>query len=79
MTMVHTPSRWDGKNVLLDRTIDDLLLRLRGLVLVGRLLEQRGASAGEVEAHVREAERVRARLGRMISGDAGAAAKVLSE
>jgi hypothetical protein len=79
MTMVQTPSRWDGKNVLLDGTIDDLLLRLRGLVLVGRLLEQRGASAGEVEAHVREAERVRARLGRLISGDAGAAAKELSK
>jgi hypothetical protein len=79
MTMVQTPSRWDGKNVLLDHTIDDLLLRLRGLVLVGRLLEQRGASAGEVEAHVREAERVRARLGRLISGDATAAPQELSE
>jgi len=69
MTMVHTTSRWDGQDALLDRTIDDLLLRLRGLVLVGGLLEQRGASAEEVEAHAREAERVRARLARLIGGE----------
>lgn len=79
MTMVHTPSRWDSTNVLLDRTIDDLLLRLRGLVLVGGLLEQRGASAGEVEAHVHEAERVRAKLGRLIGGDSAAVQRGLSE
>ena len=54
---------------LLDRTIDDLLLHLRGLVLVGKLLEQRGASPSEVEEHVREADRVRAELARLIGGD----------
>jgi hypothetical protein len=32
-----------------------------------------------VEAHVREAERVRARLGRLISGDPSAALQELSE
>jgi hypothetical protein len=70
MTTVHTtPSGWDGYGVLLDRTIDDLLLRLRGLVLVGGLLEQRGASAGELAAHAREAERVRVTLARLIGGD----------
>jgi hypothetical protein len=69
MTMMHTPSHFDGDNVLLDRTIDDLLLRLRGLVLVGGLLEQRGASAAELEAHACEAERVRARLAQLIGGD----------
>jgi hypothetical protein len=69
MTTVHTtPSSWDGHRVLLDRTIDDLLLRLRGLVLVGGLLEQRGASAEELEAHAREAERVRVMLARLIGG-----------
>jgi hypothetical protein len=70
MTTVHTTqSSWDGYGVLLDRTIDDLLLRLRGLVLVGGLLEQRGASAAELEAHAREAERVRVTLARLIGGD----------
>jgi hypothetical protein len=69
MTMMHTPSSRDDRNVLLDGTIDDLLLRLRGLVLVAGLLEQRGASTQELEAHAREAERVRARLARLIDGD----------
>ena len=48
MTMVHQPLGRQERAA--DHTIDDLLLRLRGLVLVGRLLEQRGASAGEAEA-----------------------------
>jgi hypothetical protein len=69
MTMLHTPSSYDDTNVLLDRTIDDLLLRLRGLVLVRGVLEQRGASAAELEAHAREAERVRATLARLIGDD----------
>ena len=34
--MMQTPSRFEAENALLDRTIDDLLLRLRGLVLVER-------------------------------------------
>ena len=69
MTMLHTPSSCDDRNLLLDRTIDDLLLRLRGLLLVRGVLEQRGASAAELEAHAREAERVRVTLARLIGGD----------
>jgi hypothetical protein len=45
MTMMQTPGRHEHQDALLDGTIDDMLLRLRGLVLVGGLLEQRGASA----------------------------------
>ena len=71
MMMTQTPGLHKHQNALLDGTIDDLLLRLRGLVLVGGLLEQRGASAEEVEAHVREADRLRAKLARLIGGDAG--------
>jgi hypothetical protein len=67
--MIGTPSRCDDASLLLDRTIDDLLLRLRGLVLVAGVLEQRGASALELQAHAREAQRVRARLARLIGGD----------
>ncbi len=75
MTMMQSPGRHEHQDVLLDGTIDDLLLRLRGLVLVGGLLEQRGASADEVAAHVREADRVRVKLARLIGGDdAGLAA-----
>ena len=44
-------------------------------MLVSGLLEQRGASADEVEAHAREADRLRAELARLIGGDgAGLAA-----
>jgi hypothetical protein len=71
MMMTQTPRLHGRQNALLDGTVDDMLLRLRGLVLVGGLLEQRGASAEEVEAHVREADRLRAKLARLIGGDAG--------
>jgi len=75
MMMTEAPGLHEQQNVLLDGTIDDMLLRLRGLVLVGGLLEQRGASAEEVEAHVREADRLRAKLAHLIGGDdAGLAA-----
>ncbi len=71
MTMtMNNPGRFEHQAVLLDHTIDDLLLHLRGLLLVGQVLEERGASAAEVEAHVREADRVRAELARLI-GDGG--------
>jgi len=70
MTMAMNDSgRFEHQNVLLDGTIDDLLLRLRGLVLVGKVLEQRGASPAEVEEHAREADRVRAELARVIGED----------
>jgi hypothetical protein len=73
MTMMETPGRYECGEPLLDRTIDDLLLRLRGLVLVGGLLEQRGASAAELDAHADEAQPVRATLARLIGGDTGPA------
>jgi hypothetical protein len=63
---MQDPGRFQPQSALFDRTIDDLLLRLRGLVLVGKLLEQRGASEAEVEEHVREADRVRTELARLI-------------
>jgi hypothetical protein len=48
------------------RQIDDLVLHLKGLVLVRALLQKRGASTAEVEAHTREIERVRARLAEVV-------------
>ena len=44
------------------RELDDLVLDLKGLVHVRALLEARGASAEELEAHSDEISRVRGRL-----------------
>ena len=59
------------------RELDDLVLQLKGLVHVRALLESRGASRPEIDQHVVEIERVRARLAQIgkESGDQlGAAA-----
>lgn len=48
------------------RELDDLVLHLKGLVLVRALLEERGASAAEVEAHTAEIERLRERLAEVV-------------
>jgi hypothetical protein len=73
MTMMHLPSHSD-RDVLLGREIDDLLLRLRGLVLVRDLLAQRGATATEIDEHAREADRVRIQLACLIAGNEEVAA-----
>jgi hypothetical protein len=44
----------------------DVLLRLRGLVLVRGLLAQRGASRAEIEEHSAEIEHIRVRLARLV-------------
>jgi hypothetical protein len=68
MTMVHTPSGFDDRELLLGHKIDDLLLHLRGLVLAQGLLADRGATADEIDAHAQEAKRVRSRLAELIGG-----------
>jgi hypothetical protein len=47
------------------RDIDDLLLHIRGLVLVREILRQRCASAAELQAHTEELERLKDRLERL--------------
>jgi hypothetical protein len=47
------------------RGIDDLLLHIRGLVLVREILEQRGASEAELEAHTAELERLKEQLAQL--------------
>jgi len=47
---------------IMQNDVDNLLVRLRGLVLVRDLLERRGASRPEIEAHSAEIERVKWRL-----------------
>jgi hypothetical protein len=50
----------------LDGEVDDLLLRLAGLVRVRSLLDRRGASEAELEAHSAEIGRLHWRLARTV-------------
>ncbi len=55
------------------RQLDDLVLDLKGLVLVRELLRERGTDVGALEVEI---ERVRNRLARFVSGSKpGAAAR----
>jgi hypothetical protein len=54
------------------REVNDLLLSLKGLVLVRALLEDRGASAEEIREHGDEIERLRARLATLVREGGGA-------
>ena len=58
------------------REIDDLVLQLKGLVLVRELLASRGAGADDIDVHSVEIERVRERLAGEVrrTGDAVAVA-----
>ena len=52
------------------RKLDDLVLHLKGLVLVRELRERRGADEGELLMYGAEIDRVRSRLARLArSGD----------
>jgi hypothetical protein len=67
--MMSTISSYENdRAVLLGREIDDLLLRLRGLVLVRDVLAERQATPAEIDAHTRELERLREELANTISG-----------
>ena len=46
--------------------VDDLVLQLKGLVHVRALLETRGASTAELDAHSDEIARIRAVLARRV-------------
>jgi hypothetical protein len=62
----YSPSRSD--DAVLGREIDDLLLHVRGLVLVRDLLAERGASETELDAYTQELERQRERLASAVRG-----------
>jgi hypothetical protein len=51
--------------------LDDLLLRLKGLVHVRAILEDRGASPASIEVHTAEIDRVRARLAELVKESGG--------
>ena len=48
--------------VVAQREVDDLVLQLKGLVHVRALLETRGTSTAELDAHSDEIARIRAAL-----------------
>lgn len=50
------------------RKLDDLVLQLKGLVLVRGLRERRGADEGELLMYGAEIERVRGQLARLARG-----------
>jgi hypothetical protein len=58
------------EDLLFDGELDRLILRFEGLLRVGRLLEERGASPAELREHRRELERV----SRELAGFVGRAA-----
>jgi hypothetical protein len=51
------------------RELDDLVLHLKGLVLVRNLRERGGADAGELEMYGLEIDRVRERLASLVKTD----------
>jgi hypothetical protein len=54
------------------RELDDLVLNLKGLVLVQRVREQRGADDSELAMFRAEIERVRGRLAELVAAEASA-------
>ncbi len=48
------------------RTIDELVLQLKGLVLVREILRKRGATRQEIDEHGAEIDRVRTRLAELV-------------
>jgi hypothetical protein len=67
--MTARPSRIADRRVL-SKEIDELLLHLRGLVLVRDVLAARGATSAVIDAHSRELDRRREQLADLIRGRA---------
>jgi hypothetical protein len=55
-------------DTVLSPELDNLLLDVRGLVLVRELLAERGATSAELDAHTDELERRRRRLAELVGG-----------
>lgn len=49
--------------------IDELLLRIKGLVFARAILEERGVGAAALEEHGREIDRLRERLAQVVQRD----------
>ena len=66
MTSAHVLDSHEAS--LFSPEVDDLLLHIRGLLLVRDVLAQRGASSTDIRAHSAEAERLRGQLAELIRG-----------
>jgi hypothetical protein len=66
MTSAHALDPHDASQ--LSPEVDDLLLQIRGLLLVRDVLAQRGASSAAIRAHSEAAERLRGQLAELIRG-----------
>jgi hypothetical protein len=60
----------------LQRRAEDLVLQLKGLVHVRALLESRGASSEELDAHTAEIARVRRELAELVKSSSDSLAEV---
>ena len=56
------------RNGMLTNDVEELLLRIRGLIFARAILERRGATEVELEEHQLEIERLRRRLASLIRG-----------
>jgi hypothetical protein len=56
------------RNGVLTNDVEELLLRIRGLIFARAILEQRGATQVELEEHRLEIERLRWRLASLMRG-----------
>ena len=57
------------------REVDDLVLHLKGLVLVRALLQERGASEDELSEHSAELDRVRSTLATLVQRGGAASSR----
>jgi len=60
--MDRSTERAASRNGTLTNDVEELLLRIKGLIFARAILEQRGATEVELEEHRRELERLRWRL-----------------
>jgi hypothetical protein len=60
--MLDCPAQPASDDELLSRELDGQLLQLRGLILVRRLLAERGATQPEVDSHTTQIHRLRNEL-----------------
>jgi hypothetical protein len=66
--MDRSTERSGTRNGTTTNDVEELLLRIRGLIFARAILEQRGATEVELEEHRLEIERLRWRLASLMSG-----------
>jgi hypothetical protein len=66
--MDRSTERSATRNGTLTNDLEELLLRIRGLIFASAILEQRGATEVELEEHRLEIERLRWRLASLMRG-----------